>query len=87
MPDILSRSGKFKNYPWASQDAWKRAVPAAERLVAEAKALSGLASPRPDDSVFDGVRAEDGESTRKGGAPRPTMRFQLRAMGRDPRRG
>ncbi|WP_448580381.1 patatin-like phospholipase family protein [Thermaurantiacus sp.] len=86
VPEILALSRRFTNYRWPSQDAWKRAVPAAERLAAEAKALADLASPRPDDSVFDGVRAEDGESTRKGGAPRPTMRFQLRAVGRDPRR-
>lgn len=87
VPEILSLSKRFTSYRWRNNDAWKRAVPAAQRLAAEARALSDLASPRPDDSVFDGVRTNAGRRGRTGGAPRPTMRFQLRAVGLDPRRG
>jgi hypothetical protein len=77
------------SYQWQNKRVAGEAAARVAQLRDAAESLAAAAGPRPERTVFNGVRqagADRGSLRRNGGAPQPAMGFQLTPLGRDPRK-
>jgi hypothetical protein len=78
------------SYQWQSKTVAEEAAARVTQLRDAAESLAAAAGPRPERTIFNGIRAhrqDRGSLSRTGGAPQPAMGFQLVPLGRDPRKG
>lgn len=77
------------SYQWLGKQAAQEAAARVGQLRDLAESLAAAVADRPDRSVWNGVRKrpnDRGSLSRDGAAPQPAMGFELRPIGRDPRR-